>query len=264
MPNYTSNHNLVKPLPTELYDVEVFNGNMDVVDAALNSALGLKSLTSVSLTDTAIAQADNSTRHYSLGGGSYKGDDLPHSNDKYSTATIFKRSGAATIVLWGSSARHRVAIKYYSSSSQTWTDWIHLYTTEYLPTSDMLGVPNASGSGKTIFGSNDLDIWTYPGFYSAVYSASDPIVNAPAEAGTTSGTVLVLGAKSTPARMTQIFIPFGGTKIGVLYTRICDNGTWGEWYTLYSTRNKPYTYGTTDLTAGTSELATGEVYLVYE
>ena len=35
MPNYTTNYNLVKPLGTELYDIEVHNGNMDKIDNAL-------------------------------------------------------------------------------------------------------------------------------------------------------------------------------------------------------------------------------------
>lgn len=37
MPNYTSNYNLVKPLETDFYDVEVQNGNMDSIDTALNN-----------------------------------------------------------------------------------------------------------------------------------------------------------------------------------------------------------------------------------
>lgn len=36
MPNYTSNYNLTKPLPTDLYDIEVQNGNMDKIDEALS------------------------------------------------------------------------------------------------------------------------------------------------------------------------------------------------------------------------------------
>ena len=35
MPNYTSNYNFTKPLSTELYDIEVFNENMEKVDDAL-------------------------------------------------------------------------------------------------------------------------------------------------------------------------------------------------------------------------------------
>lgn len=35
MPNYTSNYGLVKPLPTELYNVEVQNENMDKIDDAI-------------------------------------------------------------------------------------------------------------------------------------------------------------------------------------------------------------------------------------
>lgn len=38
MPNYTSKFNLTKPLPTDLYDVEVQNGNMDKIDEALAGA----------------------------------------------------------------------------------------------------------------------------------------------------------------------------------------------------------------------------------
>ena len=35
MPNYTQKYNLTKPLSTELYDIEVYNANMDKVDKAL-------------------------------------------------------------------------------------------------------------------------------------------------------------------------------------------------------------------------------------
>lgn len=35
MPNYTTNYKLIKPLPTELYDIEVFNDNMEKVDKGL-------------------------------------------------------------------------------------------------------------------------------------------------------------------------------------------------------------------------------------
>lgn len=35
MATYTSNYNLEKPAQTDLYNVDVFNGNMDIVDAVL-------------------------------------------------------------------------------------------------------------------------------------------------------------------------------------------------------------------------------------
>ena len=37
MPNQTPNYNLVKPLTTENYDVNVFNGNADIIDTTLKS-----------------------------------------------------------------------------------------------------------------------------------------------------------------------------------------------------------------------------------
>lgn len=36
MPNYTQNYNLVKPLPTDLYDIDIYNQNMDIIDQHLN------------------------------------------------------------------------------------------------------------------------------------------------------------------------------------------------------------------------------------
>lgn len=37
MPEYTKNFNLVKPLPSEYYDVDVFNRNVETIDAAIQS-----------------------------------------------------------------------------------------------------------------------------------------------------------------------------------------------------------------------------------
>lgn len=37
MPNYTSNYNLTKPLQNELYDIDIQNGNMDILDTNLKS-----------------------------------------------------------------------------------------------------------------------------------------------------------------------------------------------------------------------------------
>jgi len=35
MANYTTNYNLKKPLETDFYDIEDFNGNMDKIDAEM-------------------------------------------------------------------------------------------------------------------------------------------------------------------------------------------------------------------------------------
>lgn len=42
------------------------------------------------------------------------------------------------------------------------------------------------------------------------------------------------------------------------------NGDSSVKYKLYGEHNQPYTYGTTDLTAGVSALAAGKLYFVYE
>lgn len=48
-----------------------------------------------------------------------------------------------------------------------------------------------------------------------------------------------------------------------VYIRSCANGTWGSWKRLL-TAGDQLGYGTTDLTAGTSSLPTGAIYLMYE
>jgi len=48
MSNHTTNYNLVKPLQTESYNVDVQNGNMDIIDANLKS-LAAQSLEKASL-----------------------------------------------------------------------------------------------------------------------------------------------------------------------------------------------------------------------
>lgn len=55
--------------------------------------------------------------------------------------------------------------------------------------------------------------------------------------------------------------------IGILYAQSADGSMLlqdAEHYAIYHEGYKPYTYGTTDLTAGTSTLDTGKLYFVYE
>ena len=59
MPSYTTNLNLEKPLQTEGYDVDVFNGNADLIDAAVG---GLES--GVEEVNTALAQKSAKARRY--------------------------------------------------------------------------------------------------------------------------------------------------------------------------------------------------------
>ena len=65
MPNYTANYKLKKPIPTELYDIEIHNDNMDVVDTELkkvstvaNSAESRSKINESTLTALKSYQAD--------------------------------------------------------------------------------------------------------------------------------------------------------------------------------------------------------------
>lgn len=69
MANKTTNYNLTKPLPEEFYDVEVQNGNMDIIDAELKN-LSEKSGVVISPDEPEIGDVWIDTDDETEGGGS--------------------------------------------------------------------------------------------------------------------------------------------------------------------------------------------------
>lgn len=68
--------------------------------------------------------------------------------------------------------------------------------------------------------------------------------------------------RATIARCTFEFV---GEVNGLYYGWMRSNvGTWSGWQQVYTEKSPLYTYGTEDLTAGTSELETGKLYFCYE
>lgn len=234
MSTTTTNLGLIKPALTDAADITAMNANWDALDEEITSFKTLATLRSTAITETAVAQTESTIKHYLLSGTDYVADDLPSDAYKYSTATIIKRYGNATIILWGFSTSTKVAINHYNSSTKKWGGWQLLYDSGNKPTAEDLGVVTAYGVGNNTFG-NDLDLWTKPGFYSTNVSTT----NCPSEAGTVYATVLVLGTFAYPTRITQVYIPWINENKGVFYTRCLDNGTWSNWVSLYSTGNKP-------------------------
>lgn len=52
---------------------------------------------------------------------------------------------------------------------------------------------------------------------------------------------------------------------GRMYYRVFISGsTWSDWEVINTSKHPGYSYGTTDLTAGSSALATGQLHFVYE
>lgn len=72
------------------------------------------------------------THFIRLGGNSHDGTDLPHSNYRYSCASIEKRSSTQlTVVLWGISADYSFKVNHYTDG--VWYGWKGL--SDYLPLS---------------------------------------------------------------------------------------------------------------------------------
>ena len=132
---------------------------------------------------------------------------------------------------------------------------------------------NAQGlvGGTLIKENDDLNSYTTVGNYACnLTTTAQTLSNCPiAEAfrmtiGYTSGSDIYL--------YQEIIHYYTGVKYYRTYA--VKETRWNDWITYYNTSNKPtltelgaapaYSYGTADLEAGKSELATGKLYLVYE
>lgn len=80
---------------------------------------------------TKATSLSSGVHNFNLGGSGYTGNDLPHSNYKYGTATVFVRAQYITVVLWGLNVTgaEKVQINYRSNSG--WTGWQGLGTGEH-------------------------------------------------------------------------------------------------------------------------------------
>ena len=137
-------------------------------------------------------------------------------------------------------------------------------------TADNLLVKSITG-GTDIKANDDLNTYITAGNYACMLiTTAETLVNCPVN----EAFVMTVGyANGTPSYIYQELTHFSsGTKYYRMY-RVGANA-WGEWKATYGTFNKPtpadigaapaYSYGTSDLTAGTSQLTTGKLYFVYE
>lgn len=169
MSTTTTNLGLIKPELTDAADITAMNQNWDRLDElsandfgavpttrkinnkALSTDVTLGAtdvgavsatadvLSTTSITDAALAQANGTIKHYVFSGDSYAGGDLPSDGYKYGSATVFKRYGFAAIVLWGAPNVTRMAAKYYSTTNSAWSDWVMEYNTSNKPTASDIG-----------------------------------------------------------------------------------------------------------------------------
>ena len=137
-------------------------------------------------------------------------------------------------------------------------------------TANNLGVKSIA-EGTSININDDLDTYLTAGNYVCrAIATATTLVNCPiAEAF-----VMTVGyANGTSSYIYQELTHFSnGTKYFRMYE--VQKQAWNAWKATYTTFNKPtpteigaapaYSYGTSDLTAGTSKLETGKLYFVYE
>lgn len=106
----------------------------------------------------------------------------------------------------------------------------------------------------------DLDAYSTIGHIGFWYAAGgNAIENKPD--GVDAFGMLVM--RSASGYYTQVLVA-GSANTNIIYNRTYNGSTWTPWASVYSDCNRPYTASTVDLTAGSSALPTGEVYLVYE
>lgn len=139
----------------------LLNGTQQVGDSA---KLGGKDaseyfLSSGTVLNTSILEyaltVPNGTHFICLGGNYHDGTDLPHSNYRYSCASIEKRSSTQlTVVLWGISAGYSFKVNHYTDG--VWYGWKGF--SDYLPL-----------SGGTVSADNDTPITLKSNTSKAVY-----------------------------------------------------------------------------------------------
>lgn len=79
-------------------------------------------------------EVDQGFYTYSLTGGTYTGDDLPHGNYAFGPASIYKRNGnSITVVLYGVNADYTMKINHYNG--ERWLGWESFVTDKNLMSS---------------------------------------------------------------------------------------------------------------------------------
>ena len=133
MADYTTNFNLIKPAATDFYNVEDFNNNADIIDAALmnvsQSAGGFKKLEDCSSGDL-LTYLSGMTSGEVGSFMSYSCTNQPDSND-YWKVTVLYNVGATT-------EEHNMSVIAIGTNSKTytnimingsWNGWKKLYST---------------------------------------------------------------------------------------------------------------------------------------
>ena len=219
MPNYTDNYNLVKPLPSELYDVNTFNENADKLDAELKRVktesfysgtidnVNLNDLTTSGIYGYALSCTNKPT--------SKSGAVIVHN---YKTTWVLQFA----IVHLNST----VYARYSSDAGSTWGSWNVFYTANNLsPVSNHGEIPSATDL-------NDLQDIGY--HYVSKKSVAETLVNCP----TSTSFFMEVGKH---AGYYQRIVEFDTSKPKIYFRNYYYEHGWGEWFREYTTFDKPTT-----------------------
>lgn len=287
MSTTTTNYNLIKPELKDPADITAMNQNWDDLDNLIFNVPKVEMLSTKSLTDAAIEQRDSTVKQYALSGDSYTGSDLPSYGYRFGNATVFKRYNFITILLWGAPTATQLAVRYYNATTETWSDWQTVYDSDHAPSIEEINAaPSGFGLGEVARDISNTELVSSvvgkSGFYRgtnvtnapdqywwyyvvsagvdttmvvAFTSRRDDIYKATVVSGDAAVTWTTFGADKEHTH------PASAIQAGVFPTTNIKAAT-GTDYTIGRVRNIWAT--TNDLTAGTSELANGNICLVYE
>lgn len=253
MVTYTENYNLKKPDSAEFFNVEDANGNMDLIDKALaNLVKSVNGMTPEQI--GAVPRVDATQGGYDVGAAlqtehpltvfvtnvDTEGTPYAEGVTDLTLATIFSESsgnfGYQIAFMMGGQ---------FMFMRQINNGVISKWTTGYLP------LTGGSMSG-TIVSANDV-------FAKRKDTTGSVLIRG--GTGFPDGSTLALYGKDyADESLRGVFELFANVGNGATKLKGTPDGnlTWGA-YTVAA-----YTAGTTDLTAGTSPLATGKLYFVYE
>ena len=245
MPNQTPNINLTKPLQTENYDVDVFNGNSDIIDTQIGSIkTGYVKKSGDTMTGRLTLSADPasnleaSTKQYAdtklpLSGGAMTGDISGNIAFENAPKTLGFFAGAGYLAMIDFlTSKH---ILYYDSTLKTLTSDlatinINAFTANSLssPLSIALGGTGLTGGaaprgyGLGVYNNTNVNINTLA--ESGLYYSNGTSGTIPTSSGDNSGYLLHQAYSSIFARQT-----FFAANNSQIFTRALLSGTWSSW-----------------------------------
>lgn len=250
--------------------------NMNRIEAGINDAhimINTKAPDGHGLGNSAAKQDGSFSEAFQNGCGFYQMRSQDESPDKSKSwfsiiqNTRAKQEGAeAGIQLAFLDQAEEPMAWFRTVNSGKFSDWL-----EIIHAGNAFKMFKSISGGENIVANADLNTYTTVGNYICSQSkVAAGLLNCPVSS---AFTMTVGTPTGTDTYRSQEVIDYN---TGVKYYRVyaISNNTWTSWKATYGTANKPtpedigaapaYSYGTSDLEAGTSKLETGKLYFVYE